>query len=104
MAFGIRREELKEWKRKASNGEIAFITHFWYDPRFPDCDTVTKVGCSNVKALISWGKQYGLKEEWIHLRKPYPHFDLLGEKQAEILQKEGKQSQLLKLKKRNHVP
>jgi hypothetical protein len=90
MAFGISRSELNEWKRKVADGEIAFITHYWIDERFPDCKTVTKVGCSDVEKLIAWGKQYGLKPEWIDRRKKsYPHFDLLGDKQKEILTKEG---------------
>ncbi|WP_318502611.1 hypothetical protein [Bacillus sp. T3] len=90
MAFGIKRKELLEWKQKVSEGKIAFITHYWIDDRFPECKTVTKVGCSDLDKLISWGKQYGLRPEWIDGRNiQYPHFDLLGEKQKEILLKEG---------------
>ncbi|MGJ7921158.1 hypothetical protein [Neobacillus sp. LXY-4] len=90
MAFGIKRSELVEWKRRVSEGQIAFITHFWIDDRFPHCKTVTKVGCSDINKLIEWGNQYGLKPEWIDGRdKSYPHFDLLGDKQKTILQKEG---------------
>jgi hypothetical protein len=89
MAFGIRKQELDIWKKKVKSGEIAFLTHFWYDPRFPECTTVTKVGCSDLQKLIAWGKRYGLRQEWIHKRDSFPHFDLLGEKQKEILQKEG---------------
>lgn len=89
MAFGIRKQELKEWKDKVKKGEIAFLTHFWLDPRFPDNKTITKAGCSNVELLAKWGQQYGLKREWIHHRSQYPHFDLLGEKQIEILKWEN---------------
>ena len=46
MAFGIKRHELNEWKRKTLNGEIAFLTHYWYDQRFPEYYSVTKVGCN----------------------------------------------------------
>lgn len=89
MAFGITRQELLDWKRKVDQGEIAFITHYWLDSRFPGSKTVTKVGCKDIEKLISWGKQYGLKAEWIDRRKEgYPHFDLLGQKQKEILEKE----------------
>jgi hypothetical protein len=90
MAFGIKRQELYEWKRKVKEGQIAFITHYWIDDRFPNYKTVTKVGCSDMDKLIAWGKQHGLKPEWIDGRnKAYPHYDLLGEKQIEILTKEG---------------
>lgn len=90
MAFGIRKYELHEWKRKVTEGQIAFITHYWVDDRFPNCKTVTKVGCSDINKLIAWGSQYDLKPEWIDGRnKSYPHFDLLGEKQVDILSKEG---------------
>ncbi|MGG1576010.1 hypothetical protein [Fictibacillus sp. NRS-1165] len=105
MAFGLTRQELNEWKKKASDGEVAFITHFWYDPRFPDVKTVTKVGCSNLHILEDWGKKYGLKKEWVHHRHGYPHFDLMGQKQKEILQSEKLIHQLerllMKAEKRN---
>jgi hypothetical protein len=97
MAFGIKRQELQAWKKKVSQGELAFITHYWLDPRFPQCKTVTKVGCSDVEKLVEWGKGYGLKREWIHEREKFPHFDLLGERQQEILEKEGLSHQLEKL-------
>jgi len=85
MAFGIKREELKAWKRKVQAGEMAFITHYWIHPRYPNITTVTKAGCSDLKKLIAWGETYGLKKEWIHQRDEYPHFDLIGPKQKEIL-------------------
>ncbi|MBU9721385.1 MULTISPECIES: hypothetical protein [Bacillaceae] len=100
MAFGITKEDLRDWKEKANNGEIAFLTHYWLDDRFPNTYTVTKVACSNKDRLYTWGKQYGLKPEWIHDRDHFPHFDLLGEWQREILKKEGLYNQLLKLEKR----
>ncbi|NHM31010.1 hypothetical protein [Neobacillus terrae] len=96
MAFGIKKEEVREWKRKIDKGEIAFLTHYWLDDRFPDCKSVTKAGCANLKQLAEWGKKYGLKKEWIHIRKDgYSHFDLLGDKQKEVLVQEGYSDQLL---------
>ncbi|WP_392387435.1 hypothetical protein [Bacillus pumilus] len=41
-----------------------------------------------MKHLIEWGKKHGLKKEWIHDRAGFPHFDLIGETQKRILQKE----------------
>lgn len=99
MAFGIKKKELNEWKRKIDAGDIAFLTHYWLDDRFPDCTTVTKVGCNNMKRLAKWGEKYGLKAEWIHQRKDgYSHYDLLGEWQAEILEREGLLEQIWKFK------
>jgi len=90
LAFGIKRKELESWKQKIDKGEIAFLTHYWLDDRFPDCKTVTKVGCQNLIELEQWGRRYGLKKEWIHHRRDgYSHFDLLGAKQREILKAEG---------------
>ncbi|MFD1706640.1 hypothetical protein ACFSCZ_07710 [Siminovitchia sediminis] len=98
MAFGISRKELQRWKASIDQGSIAFITHFWVDDRFPNLNTVTKVGCKDLDKLADWGAGYGLKKEWIHLRKDgYSHFDLLGEKQLYILEKEGKLAQLTRL-------
>ncbi|GAE35736.1 hypothetical protein [Halalkalibacter akibai] len=94
MAFGLTRLKLDEWKTKADNGEIAFLTHYWIDERFPECTTVTKVACADLNKLIQWGEQYGLRPEWIHTRDQYPHFDLLGERQIDVLTKEGKLDQL----------
>lgn len=89
MAFGLKREDLEKWKREMEQGEIAFLTHYWLDDRFPQCRTVTKAGCIDLEKLAAWGAQYGLKPEWIDLRNPSrPHFDLLGEKQLFILKKE----------------
>lgn len=88
MAFGITRNELNAWKRKIDEGEIAFLTHYWHDKRFPHYHAVTKVGCKSIPKLVEWGKQYHLRAEWIHDGE-YPHFDLLGEKQFFILQTEG---------------
>ncbi len=62
MAFGIKRNELNEWKRAVLNGEVAFLTHYWLDDRYPDVNTVTKAGCGNIDKLAEWGKQYGLKK------------------------------------------
>ncbi|WP_345238917.1 hypothetical protein [Pontibacillus salipaludis] len=89
MAFGIKRQEVNEWKQRVKLGEIAFLTHFWIDDRFPDVKTVTKVGCMDLHKLTEWGKQYGLKPHWIHNDPRFPHFDLMGETQKNILEKEG---------------
>jgi hypothetical protein len=90
LAYGIKRQELEDWKRKIDQGEIAFLTHYWLDDRFPGSKTVTKVGCDDLEKLAAWGKKYGLKREWIHHRRDgYSHFDLIGVRQKEILQKEG---------------
>ncbi len=94
MAFGIKRQELNEWKRDVLEGNIAFLTHYWIDERFPDCNTVTKVGCSDVSKLIEWGKKYGLKAEWIDYKEDYPHFDLFGKHEVDIMVKEGLREQL----------
>ncbi|WP_102346621.1 hypothetical protein [Bacillus sp. Marseille-P3661] len=98
MAFGIKRHELEEWKSVVESGNIAFLTHYWIHPRFPDCTTVTKVGCSDLNKLIHWGHQYGLKQEWIHNRSKFPHFDLIGIKQVEILKQEGLISHIQRFK------
>ncbi|NBI30162.1 hypothetical protein [Chengkuizengella marina] len=98
MAFGITKKELKEWKEKVSQGEIAFLTHYWFDPRFPNIKTVTKVGCDNLEHLSNWCEQNGLNPKYIHRRSEYPHFDLIGSKQKEILQEEGLQNHLRRFK------
>lgn len=89
MAFGIKREELYRWKTAVQNGEIAYLTHYWMDERFPGCHTVTKVGCSDMKKLIDWGENHGLQANWIDHDPDYPHFDLFGEHQKRILKKEN---------------
>ncbi len=90
MAFGIKKTELEEWKRNVEEGNsIVFLTHYWLHPRFPECKSVTKAGCANLELLESWGRTYDLRSEWIHKRDKYPHFDLIGTKQVEILQLEG---------------
>lgn len=96
MAFGIDRQALSTWKESVLRGEIAFLTHYWIDDRFPGCKTVTKVGCSNQWKLISWGEQYGLRKEWIHYDPKFPHFDLFGDHQKSILVEEGQWSQIEK--------
>lgn len=94
MAFGVQREELETWKKAVKDGEIAFLTHYWLDERFPGCKTVTKAGCAKVDKLIEWGKQYGLKPEWIDMRNDYPHFDLFGKHERTVLENEGLTDQL----------
>jgi hypothetical protein len=98
VAFGITREELQLWKEMVTRGEIAFLTHYWLDPRFPDIKTVTKVGCSNLQLLSDWCVSYGLNPSYIHNRPPYPHFDLMGSKQREILKSEQLWLQLQRFK------
>lgn len=94
MAFGITRDELNAWKQRASRGEIAYLTHYWLDPRFPGITTVTKVGCNDLERLAAWCEDNGLNPKYIHRRDAYPHFDLIGPKQVEILTREGLQDQL----------
>ena len=94
MAFGIDRKELAAWKEAVRNGEIAFLTHYWLDDRFPGCKTVTKAGCADLDKLVKWGKTYGLKPEWIDYREDFPHFDLFGKQERLILEQEGKAEQL----------
>ncbi|WP_096200610.1 hypothetical protein [Bacillus sp. FJAT-45350] len=94
MAFGIKRKELLDWKLRVKNGEIAFITHYWIDERYPNITTVTKVGCSNIEKLSKWGEKYNIPSHRIHHRKDYPHFDLLGERQVKILKEENMLQQL----------
>ncbi|WLR52572.1 hypothetical protein LC040_06670 [Bacillus tianshenii] len=98
MAFGITKEELRKWKEAVQNEEISFLTHFWLDERFPGCNTVTKVGCSNLEKLTEWGKQYGLQREWIDMRNDFPHFDLFGERQLRILKEEQQFDQIRRFK------
>lgn len=90
MAFGITKEALRRWKESIDRGEIAFLTHYWLDDRFPDARSVTKVGCNDLHKLQEWGSLHGLKKEWIHHRKDgYSHYDLLGPTQRKILETEG---------------
>lgn len=94
MAFGIDRTELRTWQKAVRSGEVAFLTHYWLDERFPECRTVTKAGCADLAKLVEWGKQYGLKPEWIDMRPDYPHFDLFGKYEHDILFNEGLIDQL----------
>ncbi|MFD0586696.1 hypothetical protein ACFQZE_01680 [Paenibacillus sp. GCM10027627] len=94
MAFGITREELNEWKAAVLRGEIAFLTHYWLDPRFPGMQTVTKAGCADMDKLRSWCLASGLDPKYIHQRSHYPHYDLFGQLQARVLKREGLSSHL----------
>ncbi|QDP40298.1 hypothetical protein [Radiobacillus deserti] len=94
MAFGVKRPELIQWKKQVAAGEIAFLTHYWLDPRFPTCDTVTKVGCGDQEKLKEWGKRYQLDPKWIHQDPNYPHFDLFGDLQKKVLIEEKQWEQL----------
>ncbi|MBD2866856.1 MULTISPECIES: hypothetical protein [Paenibacillus] len=98
MAFGITREQLNEWKETVLRGEIAYLTHYWLDPRFPGVRTVTKVGCSDLARLTEWCVSYSLNPRYIHNRPPFPHFDLMGSKQVEILRSERLWSHLERFK------
>lgn len=88
MAFGVRRHHLQAWKDSVLRGEIAFLTHYWIDERFPEFKTVTKVGCADTEKLQTWCRSHGLNPKYIHYRQTYPHFDLIGPKQKEVLMKE----------------
>lgn len=88
MAFGVTRDELNNWKRQVAEGKIAFLTHYWHDPRFPEIRSVTKVGCSHRDTLVRWCALYGLNPNYIHMRSEYPHYDLMGPLQIRILQAE----------------
>ncbi len=94
MAFGVTRQEMNAWKDKVSSGEIAFLTHYWLDPRFPGIKTVTKVGCKDLNRLREWCERNGLNPDYIHDRTNYPHFDLIGWKQKEILYREKQWEQV----------
>lgn len=98
MAFGINRNELTQWKEAVNREDIAFLTHFWIDERFPHYNTVTKVGCSNLEKLALWCISHNLNPSYIHQRLPFPHFDLMGSRQREVLQKEGLWEQLERFK------
>ncbi|RXZ77863.1 hypothetical protein EBB07_27740 [Paenibacillaceae bacterium] len=98
MAFGINRSEMNIWKDKVLSGEIAYLTHYWIDHRFPGIRTVTKVGCADLVKLGSWCEQHGLEPRYIHRREKFPHFDLFGRKQKEILIKEQQWEQINRFK------
>jgi hypothetical protein len=98
LAFGITRAELNEWKAEVTKGETAYLTHYWFDPRFPDFRTVTKVGNANLERLEAWCIENGLNPKYIHNRPPFPHFDLIGTKQKEILLKENLKQHLVRFR------
>ncbi|WP_217596653.1 hypothetical protein [Cohnella sp. GbtcB17] len=98
MAFGVKRDELEAWKRRVAAGEIAFLTHYWFEPRFPGIKTITKVGCADLSKLAIWCERHGLNPAYIHARRPFPHFDLIGDKQSEILRLEGQWEQLARFR------
>lgn len=97
MAFGVTKTELAAWKEEAEKGRVAFLTHFWYDSRFPQYKTVTKAACKDKSRLIAWGKKYNLKREWIHVDDHFPHFDLIGNAEKEILLAEGRAAKLFQM-------
>jgi hypothetical protein len=98
VAFGITREELNQWKSTVTRGEMAFLTHYWFDPRFPQFNTVTKVGNANLERLTEWCIANELNPKYIHHRPPFPHYDLIGPKQTEILRKENLTEHLARFK------
>jgi len=77
------------WKAAVEQGELAYLTHYWHDERFPNYKTVTKVGCSDLSKLTAWCKQFHLDPKYIHYRDRYPHFDLLGPYQYEVQKQLG---------------
>lgn len=94
MAFGIDRSQLNYWKQQVSDGQIAFLTHYWIDDRFPNMRTVTKVGCADIEKLQNWCREHQLNPRYIHFRDRYPHFDLFGVEQLRILKQEGLQDHI----------
>ncbi|EUJ33316.1 hypothetical protein MFLO_03215 [Listeria floridensis FSL S10-1187] len=95
MAFGVKRDELKAFQQKAESGEVALLTHYWLDKRFPNSKTVTKAASSDLEALKKWGSQYHLPEAYIDYgHKNLPHYDLFGEIQLKVLEQEGKWDQI----------
>ena len=56
MAFGINRQQLKAWKNAVRREEIAFLTHYWLDERFPDSKYSHKSRMRDVEKLITVGK------------------------------------------------
>jgi hypothetical protein len=98
MAFGISRKEMNAWKDKVSQGEIAYLTHYWLDSRFPGMTTVTKVGCADLVRLSKWCEQNGLNPRYIHHRADFPHYDLVGKKQKEILLQEQQWDQITRFR------
>ncbi len=95
MAFGVKRAELNAFKEKAMRGEIAILTHYWLDERFPSSKTVTKVASSDIDVLKAWGKKYQLPEAYIDFGHDHlPHFDLFGEIQLSVLKNEAKWDQI----------
>jgi len=98
MAFGVNRQQLAAWKSEVSRGEIAFLTHYWVDERFPGIRTVTKVGCRDIRKLRAWCLSHQLNPAYIHMRDEYPHFELIGPRQKEILMKEQLWDQIERFK------
>lgn len=96
MAFGITKSELNSWKKKVLAGEIAFLTHYWYDDRFSQYKTVTKVGCANIEKLQRWGQRYHLSPQWIDPHPHFPHYDLFGEYERVILLENGLHPQYMR--------
>ncbi|EUJ17253.1 hypothetical protein MAQA_13825 [Listeria aquatica FSL S10-1188] len=95
MAFGVQREELIAFKKKAEQGEVALLTHYWLDDRFPNSKTVTKAASADIEALKRWGRKYHLPENYIDYgHKDLPHYDLFGDIQLKILEEEGKWDQI----------
>ena len=88
MAFGITRDEMNKWKHEVKLGRISFLTHYWLEPRFSGIRTITKVGCADLEKLTLWCLDNGLNPANIHRREDFPHYDLIGLKQREILYKE----------------
>ncbi|MNK30546.1 hypothetical protein D3C87_489650 [compost metagenome] len=104
MAFGVSRQELNDWKERVRRGEIAYLTHYWLEPRWPGITTVTKVGCSDLQKLTAWCREHGLNPKYIHQRQPYPHYDLIGLKQMAILKQEQLWDQIERFKLLEQTP
>ncbi|RUT28670.1 hypothetical protein EJP77_16860 [Paenibacillus zeisoli] len=104
MAFGVSRQELYDWKEQVRRGEVAYLTHYWLEPRWPGITTVTKVGCSDLLKLTAWCQEHGLNPKYIHQRQPYPHYDLIGSKQISILKQEQLWDQIERFKLLEQTP
>lgn len=86
MAFGVKKNELKRYKKNVANNELAILTHYWSDDRFPDSNTVTKVAANDLETLKAWGKKLQLYDYMIDPESTkIPHFDLFGPIQVRVL-------------------
>ncbi|GAC43630.1 hypothetical protein PPOP_3029 [Paenibacillus popilliae ATCC 14706] len=50
--------------------------------------------CADMARLSVWCVEHGLNPRYIHARRPFPHYDLIGPRQREILRQEQQWDQL----------